>query len=131
MTETWYSRTVFFVGDGERSLEFYTDKLGFSLDWNYEYEGRPHVFQVSLNGLELILNQVEEPTRGREGSGRVFVGLEDDQVEGFWQHIESHGIKTTVQLWGEPTVVVRDPDGNEIFFWLSDSEKERLRREME
>jgi hypothetical protein len=24
--------------------------------------------------------------------------------------------------WGRPTLVLRDPDGNELFFWIPDSE---------
>ena len=29
-----YARSVFFVKDGQRSLDYYTKTLGFSLDWN-------------------------------------------------------------------------------------------------
>lgn len=35
-----HARAVFHVEDGERSLSFYTESLGFSLDWNYAPEGR-------------------------------------------------------------------------------------------
>ena len=58
--DNFYARTVFFVKDAERSLTFYTERLGFSLDWNYQYEGRAWVFQVGLFGFGLILNQVAE-----------------------------------------------------------------------
>lgn len=50
----FYARAVFFVRDASRSLEFFTRELGFSLDWTYEEGGKPHVFQVSLHGFELI-----------------------------------------------------------------------------
>jgi catechol 2,3-dioxygenase-like lactoylglutathione lyase family enzyme len=50
---------VFFVKDAERSLSFYTDALGFALDWNHQEHGRAFVVQVSLFGLQLILNQTE------------------------------------------------------------------------
>jgi catechol 2,3-dioxygenase-like lactoylglutathione lyase family enzyme len=46
--DNFYARAVFFVKDAERSLTFYTERLGFSLDWNYQYEGRAWVFQVRL-----------------------------------------------------------------------------------
>ena len=55
--DNFYARSVFFVKDAEESLAFYTQTLGFGLDWNHHYEGRAWVFQVSLFGFELILNQ--------------------------------------------------------------------------
>ena len=128
--ENLYGRTVFFVRDAERSLAFYTETLGFSLDWNYQENGRAFVFQVSLLGLELILNQIEDRTQSRAGQGRVFVGLEDNQAEALRQHIKEKGIKTTIVPWGNPTLVVRDLDENELFFWLPQSEWESLEAEL-
>ena len=74
--------------------------------------------QVSLFGFELILNQIGERTRTRAGHGRVFIGLEDDQGEPLRKHIAAKGIQTLRVDWGRPTLVVRDADANELFFWL-------------
>src|SRR5437870_6782465 len=60
-----YARSVFFVKDAERSLRFYSETLGFSLDWKYEEQGRAFVLQVSLLGFELILNQTGPQTEDR------------------------------------------------------------------
>jgi catechol 2,3-dioxygenase-like lactoylglutathione lyase family enzyme len=109
-----YARSVFFVADGDRSRRFYTEDLGFTLDWD-SHDG---VSQVSLFGFELILNQVEDRTRSRVGHGRVFIGLEDDQVEQLRKHIADKGIQTLRVEWGRPTLVIRDVDANELFFWL-------------
>ena len=109
-----YARSVFFVTDAEHSLRFYTEQLGFSLDWDSE-DG---VFQVSLFGFELILNQVGDRTRTRAGHGRVFIGLDDDQGEPLRKHIAANGIQTLRVDWGRPTLVVRDADADELFFWL-------------
>ena len=68
-----YARAVFFVDDAERSLRHYTEDLGFALDWD-SHDG---VFQVSLFGFEVIINEVGPRTRARAGHGRVFIGLED------------------------------------------------------
>src|SRR6516164_6455397 len=95
-----YARSVFFVKDAERSLKFYTETLGFSLDWNYQEAGRACVFQVSLLGFELILNQTGPSTADRAGHGRLFIGLAVDQVDVFRKHIEQESIKTTVVEWG-------------------------------
>ena len=120
--DNFYARTVFFVKDGEESLAFYTQKLGFKLDWNHQYEGRAFVFQVSLFGFELILNQIYGSTRNRAGHGRTFIGLESDQAASLLRHIQEHNIKPMRHEWGRPTLVVRDPDENELFFWIPDSD---------
>jgi catechol 2,3-dioxygenase-like lactoylglutathione lyase family enzyme len=120
------SRSVFFVKDAERSLRFYTDKLGFTLDWNHQEDARAFVFQVSLFGFQLILNQEEDWTVGRAGHGRVFIGLDQDQVEPFRRHLRDKGIETAVLHWGAPTLAIRDMDGNELFIWLPESERASL-----
>ena len=113
-----YARSVFFVKNAERSLRFYMEQLGFSEDWNYQEEGRTVVCQVSLFGFELILNEIDDRTQTRAGHGRVFIGLDDDQGEPLRKHIAAKGIHTHRVDWGRPTLVVRDLDANEIFFWL-------------
>ena len=112
-----YARSVFFVQDAQRALRFYTEQLGFSVNWQYPEEGPPFVFQVSLMGFELILNQTDERTQPRAGHGRVFVGLDEDQVEPLRNHITAKGIQTERLHWGQSTHAVRDLDGNELFFW--------------
>ena len=116
--DSFYGRAVFFVRDGARSLAFYTESLGFSLNWNQEVDGRPFVFEVGLFGFQLILNQTESYSTARAGHGRVFVGLDREQSEALQRHIEAKGIATTTVDWGRPTLVIRDPDENELFFWL-------------
>lgn len=125
-----FARSVFFVKDAERSLRFYTETLGFSLEWKYEEQGRAFVFEVSLLGFQLILNQTEPPTEARSGQGRVFIGLDDEQVDGFRGHLREKGIKTDVVQWGAPTLVIRDLDGNEMFFWLPERERASLTAEV-
>ena len=125
-----YARTVFFVKDAESSLSFYTKTLGFSLDWNHQEQGRAYVFQVSLLGFELILNQTDPSTEDRAGHGRLFIGLDDDQMDAFRKHIEEKSIKTSAVQWGNPTLVIRDLDENELFFWLPESERASLQAQL-
>ena len=112
-----YARAVFFVANAERALHFYVEQLGFSEDWAHKEEGRVYVCQVSLFGFELILNQAHDETKDRAGHGRVYIGLEDDQVGPVLKHIEAHGIQTERRDWGQPTLVIKDLDANELFFW--------------
>jgi catechol 2,3-dioxygenase-like lactoylglutathione lyase family enzyme len=112
-----YARAVFFVKNTERSLRFYVEKLGFSEDWTHREGDHVYVCQVSLFGFEVILNQVHSETQGRAGHGRVFIGLEDDQIETVRKHIATHGIQAERRDWGQPTLVIKDLDANEMFFW--------------
>jgi catechol 2,3-dioxygenase-like lactoylglutathione lyase family enzyme len=123
-------RSVFFVEDAESSLGFYTKRLGFALDWTHQEQGRVFVFQVSLFGFQLILNQTEEWTKGRSGHGRVFIGIDEPQMDAFRRHIGHLRIETTVLHWGAPTLVVHDLDQNEMFFWLPASEQEMLKERL-
>jgi catechol 2,3-dioxygenase-like lactoylglutathione lyase family enzyme len=125
----FYARTVFFVKDAEHSLRFYTETLGFSLEWKHEEQGRALVFEVSLLGFQLILNQTEPRTEHRAGHGRVFIGLDDDQVGVFRGHIAKKRIKTDVVQWGAPTLVIRDLDENELFLGFPESERASLEAE--
>ena len=54
------------------------------------------------------------------GHGRLFIGLGDDQVAPLRDHILAHKIKVSLDNWGNPTLVIQDLDGNEIFFWVND-----------
>jgi catechol 2,3-dioxygenase-like lactoylglutathione lyase family enzyme len=114
-----YARAVFFTGDAEESLRFYTERLGFNVDWKFDEEGKTFVFQVSLLGFEVILNQTHDESIGRAGHGRVFIGLEDEQCEPVRKHFVERGVKGERVDWGRPTLVISDTDGNEIFFWFA------------
>jgi catechol 2,3-dioxygenase-like lactoylglutathione lyase family enzyme len=114
MPDKLYARSVFFVSDTERARRYYTEQLGFSVDW----DSGDGVFQVSLLGVELILNEVGEHTRARAGHGRLFIGLEDNQVEPLLKHIAERNIQTQRVDWGRPTLVIKDLDANELYFWV-------------
>ena len=118
-----HARSVFFVKDAERSLRYYTQTLGFSLDWNHQKARRAFVFQVSLIGFQLILNQTEKWTEERAGHGRVFIGLNEDQAQEVQRHIRQRNIQTSIINWGQSTLVIQDPDGNELFMWLPQRER--------
>ena len=128
--DNFYARSVFFVKDGEAALAFYMQTLGFRLDWNHQYEDRACVFQVSLFGFELILNQIFDDTKDRAGHGRAFIGLEDNQALALCEHIRAKGIEVSRDDWGKPTLVIKDLDGNELFFWLPERELASLESEM-
>ena len=50
--DNFFGRSVFFVKDAERSLKFYTETLGFSLEWNHQEQGRAN---QSVSQIEFAL----------------------------------------------------------------------------
>jgi len=108
----WYSRPVFFVKDAESSLAFYRDKLGFSLNWNYQENDRAFICQIHRDGLELILNQ--DPLRA--GHGRVFIALDHEQENTLREEIKEKQISASESWWGMPIIVILDLDENQLFF---------------
>ena len=121
-----HARTVFCVKDAQRSLSFYTNTLDCILDWCHEDEGKPFVFQVNMRGVELIINQIEDHTKDRAGHGRVFIGLDDRQLDAFRQYVSDNDIETEVVGWGALTLKIQDIDKNEIFVWLPEKDREAL-----
>ena len=121
------ARSVFFVRDTSRAVGFYTTTLGFSLDWTHEEEGRAFVVQVSLLGLQIILNQVELNTAERPGAGRIFLGIDEEQSTALLEHVLGRGISVGYAHWGAPTIVMNDLDRNELFFWVPESEHAKWR----
>jgi len=108
----WYSRPVFFVKDAESSIIFFREKLGFSLDWNYQEGGSAYVCQVSRSGFELILAE----NKSRAGNGRVFIALDSEQEKALRKEIGEKGIEARDSYWGMPIIEILDPDRNELFF---------------
>jgi len=52
----WFARPVLHVSSVEASLSFYVDRLGFTVPWRYEEEGRARVAQVDRQSSALILS---------------------------------------------------------------------------
>ncbi|MGD0444652.1 MAG: VOC family protein [Edaphobacter sp.] len=69
----WYSRPVFFVESVERSIAFYTEKLGFTQGFRYEEDGKILVGQVNREDCEIILNSQQSE---KIGCGRIFISID-------------------------------------------------------
>ena len=103
------------VKDIERSIEFYTEKLGFTEDWRGDVTA-----SVSRDGKPIMLSQ-------GAGSGSVswvWIGMEDD---GLFEVFRSNGVK----VFQEPAnhswayeMKFEDPDGNVL--WLGTEPKKDL-----
>jgi catechol 2,3-dioxygenase-like lactoylglutathione lyase family enzyme len=109
----WYSRPVIFVADVERSIAFYTEKLGFVEANRYEENGVPLVAQVDREDCQMLLNS-QQPEK--IGHGRMFISVDLDALEALREEFETRGAPVTDGWWGYDTMIILDPDGNELFF---------------
>ena len=109
----WYSRPVFFVEHVGRSLAFYTEKLGFSVENRYEEDGEILVAQVNRENCEILLNCQQPQKTGR---GRMFISLDMEGLRALRAEFEKRGAPIVDGWWGYDTMIITDPDGNELFF---------------
>jgi catechol 2,3-dioxygenase-like lactoylglutathione lyase family enzyme len=111
--DVWYSRPVFFVESVERSIAFYTEKLGFTVGSSYEEEGKILVGQVNREDCEILLN-CQQPEK--TGCGRIFISLEIGVLRTLRAEFENRGAPIVDGWWGYDTMIIKDLDGNELFF---------------
>jgi catechol 2,3-dioxygenase-like lactoylglutathione lyase family enzyme len=121
-TTEWFARPVLHVKEVEASLRFYTDRLGFTIPWRYDEEGKARVAQVDRQGCALILsNQWPE----KIGKGLIFISLNVEPyshqayvaaLDALRAEFEGKGVQVKDGNWGYRILVVDDPDGNQLFF---------------
>ena len=105
---------IFSVSDLSKSIEFYTDTLGFQLDFIY---GEPQ-FYAGLFKDSIELHLVSKNLRQPAGSGNL--SILSDEVDDLHQKL----IEAKVQIivppddrdYGLRDFSCRDPDGNIIVF---------------
>ena len=131
MHPQWFSRPVLFVADVDHTLDFYVSRLGFTQSWRHEEEGRALVAQADRQGCALIFSS-QWPDK--VGKGLIFISLNVDEavdevrgvgveraVNELRAELESKGVDVKDGWWGYKVLVVRDPDGNELYFNYPDA----------
>lgn len=118
----WFARPVLHVTDVEASLRFYADRLGCTVSWRYEEEGKVRVAQVERQGCALILSAMGPE---KIGKGLIFISLNVEPptreaaiaaLDGLRAELESRGTSVREGWWGYRLLVVDDPDGNQLYF---------------
>jgi catechol 2,3-dioxygenase-like lactoylglutathione lyase family enzyme len=120
----WYSRPVLFVESVERSIAFYTEKLGFAESSRYEEEGKMLVAQVDREDCEILLNCQQPEKTGR---GRIFISIDIEPLRALRTEFENRGAPIRDGWWGYDTMIIEDPDGNELFFPYPNDAKALIR----
>jgi catechol 2,3-dioxygenase-like lactoylglutathione lyase family enzyme len=118
----WFARPVFHVSDVEASLRFYVDRLGFTIPWRFDDDGKAHVAQVDRQGCSIILAKTWPE---KVGKGLIFISLNVEPntreaaiaaLDTLRVELEARGAPVKDSSWGYRLVVVDDPDGNQLFF---------------
>ena len=121
MTE-WFARPVLHVSNVEASLRFYVDRLGFTVPWRFDDEGRVFVAQVDRQGCALILS---DQWPEKVGKGLMFISLNVEPetheaavaaLDALRAELEARGALVKDGKWGYRLLVVEDLDGNQLFF---------------
>jgi catechol 2,3-dioxygenase-like lactoylglutathione lyase family enzyme len=99
----------------ERSIEFYTKKLGFSVDFRYEdfYAG------IAKNGHSIHLKCSAPPENAKKNKDDLDITFSVDNIERLYEEILSQSIEIVQPLRNMPygkEFYIADPDGNRIAF---------------
>ncbi|HTS34282.1 MAG TPA: glyoxalase superfamily protein [Candidatus Solibacter sp.] len=118
----WFARPIINVSDVDASLAFYADKLGFTIPWRFDEEGKAYVAQVDRQGCSLILAKTWPQ---KVGKGLMFISLNVEPetpknaaaaVDALRAELEAKGVPVKDASWGYRLLVVDDPDGNQLLF---------------
>jgi catechol 2,3-dioxygenase-like lactoylglutathione lyase family enzyme len=110
-----------FVSDLDASLAFFSEKLGFTVEFSY---GDPPFYgQVKRGRARLNLRSVDSPVidpAKRESDRLLSASIALDDASALFAEYKSAGVDFVQRLrrepWGARTFIVRDLDGNLILF---------------
>ena len=113
-----------FVSDIQKSCDFFTQKLGFTVVYTY---GEPPFYgQVKRDAARLNLKHMDRPVIDPELREREQLLSADmvvdtaDEIKQLYLEFQKAGVEFQQTLmrqpWGAKNFVVRDPDGNLLLF---------------
>ena len=107
------------VSDVERSVEWYTEQLGFEESWGFETEDGKTVnrYVADGDGAEIQLSDTDGVTPGEAGDLWDHVAVSVEDVDAAFEEIENHGVRSEPALQsatGSRTAFIEDPDGHVV-----------------
>ncbi|MFL5560634.1 MAG: VOC family protein [Gemmatimonadaceae bacterium] len=108
------------VGDVEKSLAWYRDVVGFTLDRRHERNGRLAGVSIKAGDVRILLNQ-DDGAKGTErakGEGFSMMIVTAQSIDEIAQRIRDHGgvlaTEPADMPWGARVFRIHDPDGFRI-----------------
>ena len=113
-----------FVSDIAASCDFFTRKLGFTVEFVY---GEPPFYaQVKRGGAQIALRHVDRPVMDKIAVAMnadidmLATSISVDDVSALYAEYQAAGVAfhqgLRTEEWGARTFIVRDPDGNLLLF---------------
>jgi len=102
------------VADARASERFYSTYLGFTTDWEHQFEpGFPLMMSISCEGATLFLSE-----HAGTGTDRCEVYIYVNDVDALYNKASEAGLKTikspVAQPWGVRESEILDPDSHRI-----------------
>jgi uncharacterized glyoxalase superfamily protein PhnB len=111
---------LIFVEDINRSLAFYTNRLGFELNQEWVPEGKLAWCLLTRGTVGFMLQQAGEEDGPATGRGRgVCFYFACDDADAMHAEFLANGLSLdppTVAFYGMKQLMVKDPDGYELCF---------------
>ena len=108
------------VGDVEKSLAWYCDVVGFTLDRRHERNGKLVGVSIKAGDVRLLLNQ-DDGAKGNDrakGEGFSMMIVTAQSIDEIAQRIRDHGgvlaTEPADMPWGARVFRIHDPDGFRI-----------------
>jgi len=105
------------VADLERSVAWYCEVVGFSIDQKHEREGKLMAVSVRAGEVRILIGQ-DDGARGADrvkGEGFSLQITTEQNVDEIAKRIKEHGVSLDLEPvdtpWGQRVFRFRDPDG--------------------
>lgn len=107
------------VSDVDRSVEWYTEQLGFEESWGFETPDGETVnrYVAGDNGVELQLSDTEGETPSKPGDMIDHIAVLVEDVDEAFEEIDDHGVRSEPAdqpAAGARTAFIKDPDGHVV-----------------
>ncbi|HEY4327956.1 MAG TPA: VOC family protein [Mucilaginibacter sp.] len=115
MTAPQYAATIFHVSYVERSIEYYTGVLGFTVDFRYG-----DLAGMVFGNVLIYLSGPAQGVKRAIGEGSIYIFCDD--VNEYYLNIKSMGADISVDIedraYGMRDFGIADPDGNFLTFGM-------------
>jgi catechol 2,3-dioxygenase-like lactoylglutathione lyase family enzyme len=105
--------TILFVSDAGVATAFYENKLGFTVNWRHDEDGRTVAAGISRDDCSLLLNTQRPDSVGK---GAVYFAFGEAVHDAIRTEFLAKGVTPKDGWWGKRLMIVEDPDGNQLWF---------------
>ncbi len=103
------------VGDQDRSLQFFTEKLGFAVATDQPFDGKQRWIELRIPGADTRLALFTPDGHEDRIGGFTNLSFLCDEVEATYRQLKDKGVEfaqeARTEQWGT-SAIMKDPDGN-------------------